>query len=109
MKLIIAIVHDDDVHNLIDDLNKDDFRVTKLATTGGFLKAGNTTLLMGIEDDRVDSAIEIIKNNCETRNQTVASPTPMAGTAGVYIPYPIEITIGGATVFVVNIEKYLKL
>lgn len=109
MKLIIAIVHDDDVHNLIDDLTKEDFRVTKLATTGGFLKAGNTTLLAGVEDDKVDRAIEIIKDNCETRKQTVTSPTPMAGTAGVFIPYPIEIQIGGATVFVIDIEKHLKL
>ncbi len=109
MKLIIAIVHDEDVHHLIDDLTKEDFRVTKLATTGGFLKAGNTTLLTGVEDNQVDRVIEIIKENCETRSQTVASPTPMAGTAGVFIPYPIEIKIGGATIFVVDIEKYLKL
>ncbi|HZJ77124.1 MAG TPA: cyclic-di-AMP receptor [Oscillospiraceae bacterium] len=109
MKLIIAIVHDDDVHNLIDDLTKEDFRVTKLATTGGFLKAGNTTLFIGVEDDKANRAIEVIKDNCETRRQTVASPTPMAGTAGVFIPYPIEVQIGGATVFVIDIEKYLKL
>lgn len=109
MKLIIAIVHDDDAHNLIDDLTREDFRVTKLATTGGFLKAGNTTLLIGVEENQVDSAIKIIKNNCETRDQTIVSPTPMAGTAGVFIPYPVEIKIGGATVFVVDVEKYLKL
>ncbi|HZK37403.1 MAG TPA: cyclic-di-AMP receptor [Clostridia bacterium] len=109
MKLIIAIVHDDDAHNLIDDLTKEDFRVTKLATTGGFLKAGNTTLLTGVEDDQVDGAIKIIRNNCETREQTIVSPTPMAGTVEVFIPYPIKIKIGGATVFVVNVEKYLKL
>lgn len=109
MKLIIAIVHDEDVHHLIDDLTKEKFRVTKLATTGGFLKAGNTTLLMGVEDQDVDKAIDIIKDNCETRNQTITSPTPMAGAAGVFIPYPIEVRVGGATVFVVDIEKHLKL
>jgi len=65
--------------------------------------------LAGVEDDQVDKAIGIVKNNCETRNQTITSPTPMAGTAGVFIPYPIEVKIGGATIFVVDIEKYLKL
>lgn len=109
MKLIIAIVHDEDVHHLIDDLTKEKFRVTKLATTGGFLKAGNTTLLIGVEDSEVDRVIEIIKDNCETRKQTVSSPSPMAGTGGVFIPYPIEVKVGGATVFVVDIEKHLKL
>ncbi len=109
MKLVIAIVHDDDVQNLIGDLTGKDFRVTKLATTGGFLKAGNTTLLIGVEDEQVDNVVKIIKDNCETRNQTVASPTPVAGTAGVFIPYPIEVRIGGATVFVVDVEQHLKL
>lgn len=109
MKLIIAIVHDEDVHHLIEDLTKEKYRVTKLATTGGFLKAGNTTLLTGVEEDQVDRVIEIIKDNCQTRNQTVTSPTPMAGAAGVFIPYPIEVKVGGATVFVVDIEQYLKL
>lgn len=109
MKLIIAIVHDEDVYHLIDDLTKDKFMVTKLATTGGFLKAGNTTLLIGIEDSQVDKVIGIIKDNCETRKQTVASPAPISGAAGVYIPYNIEVKVGGATVFVVDIEKHLKL
>lgn len=109
MKLIIAIVHDDDVHHLIEDLTKGKYRITKLATTGGFLKAGNTTLLIGVEDDHVDSAIEIIKDNCETRNQIITSPAPMSGSAGVFIPYPFEVKVGGATVFVVDIEKHLKL
>lgn len=109
MKLIIAIVHDEDVHHLIEDLTKEKYRITKLATTGGFLKAGNTTLLTGVEEDQVDRVIEIIKDNCQTRNQTVTSPTPMAGAAGVFIPYPIEVKVGGATVFVVDIEQYLKL
>ena len=109
MKLIIAIVNDEDVHHLIDDLTKSKFMVTKLATTGGFLKAGNTTLLIGVEDEQVDEVTGIIKDNCETRKQTITSPGPISGAAGVYIPYPIEIKVGGATVFVVDIEKHLKL
>ncbi len=109
MKLVISIVNDEDVHHLIDDLTKNEFRVTKLATTGGFLKSGNTTLLIGVEDEQVDDVLKIIEDNCKTRKQMVTSPTPISGTAEVFIPYPMEIKVGGATVFVIDIEKYLKL
>ena len=49
MKLVIAIVHNDDVHKLRNALIENDFRVTKLATSGGFLRADNATLLIGVE------------------------------------------------------------
>ncbi|SCX79832.1 cyclic-di-AMP receptor [Alkaliphilus peptidifermentans] len=109
MKLLIAIVHDDDVHPLLEELTAKEFRVTKLATTGGFLRSGNTTLLIGVEDEKVDALIEIIRDNCESREQITTSPAPVSGTAGVFVPYPIEIKVGGATIFVVDIEKYIKL
>lgn len=109
MKLIIAIVNDEDVHHLIEDLTKSRFMVTKLATTGGFLKSGNTTLLIGVDDEKVDEVIQIIKDNCETRKQTITSTTPISGAAGVFIPYPVEVRVGGATIFVVDIEKHIKL
>ncbi|SET23626.1 Uncharacterized protein YaaQ [Natronincola peptidivorans] len=109
MKLVIAIVHDEDAGNLIEDLTNNNYRITKLATTGGFLRAGNTTLLVGVEDEEVDKVIGIIKNNCESRKEIATSPAPVSGTTGVFIPYPIEVTVGGATVFVVDVEKYVKL
>jgi uncharacterized protein YaaQ len=58
MKMIIAIVQDDDALDLVDELTERNFRVTKLATTGGFLKSGNTTLLMGVEKEKVEEIIE---------------------------------------------------
>ena len=61
MKLIIAVVSNDDSHSLSNALTKENFAVTKLATTGGFLKIGNTTMLIGTEEDRVEKCIEIIK------------------------------------------------
>ncbi|NMR89560.1 hypothetical protein HKB06_27860, partial [Vibrio parahaemolyticus] len=70
MKLIIAIVQDQDAPGLIEELMDKDFRVTKLASTGGFLKAGNTTLLSGVEDDKVDEILKIIEDNCKTREIT---------------------------------------
>ena len=67
MKLIIAIIQDQDLFTLQDDLTEKGFRMTKLASTGGFLKAGNTTLLIGIEEKRVKEAIEIIERDCKSR------------------------------------------
>ncbi|AOY75474.1 cyclic-di-AMP receptor [Clostridium formicaceticum] len=109
MKLIIAIVHDEDAARLMEELTNNNFRMTKLATTGGFLRAGNTTLLVGTEDEDVDKVISIIKDNCEARKEIVSSPAPVSGTAGIFIPYSIEVMVGGATVFVVDVEKYVKL
>ncbi|MFU0800683.1 MAG: cyclic-di-AMP receptor [Xylanivirga thermophila] len=109
MKLVIAVVQDEDAHKLISTLMGEGYGVTKLATTGGFLKAGNTTLLIGIDNDKMDEVISIIEKICKSRKQVATSPSPIAGTAGVYVPYPVEVTIGGATVFVVDVEKFVKL
>lgn len=108
MKLIVAIVQDEDAQRLTATLMSDGYSVTKLATTGGFLRAGNTTLLIGVDEERLDHALEIIEKVCKSRKQVATSPSPVAGTAGVYVPYPIEVTVGGATVFVLNIETFRK-
>lgn len=109
MKLIIAIVQDDDSGDLVGIINKAGFRVTKLATTGGFLRAGNTTLMIGVEKEKVDAVLGIIENTCKTREQIITSPSPVAGSTGVYVPYPVEVQVGGATVFVVDVDKFLKV
>ena len=109
MKLIIAIVQDEDTSRLVSSLMSEGFGVTKLATTGGFLRAGNTTLLVGVEDDKYDAAMAVIEKVCKSRKQVATSPSPMAGGTGVYVPYPIEVMVGGATVFVMNVEKFVKM
>jgi len=109
MKLVIAIVHDDDAGELVKNLTKSGHGVTKLATTGGFLKAGNTTLLIGAEDEKVQDVMDIIKDICKTRKGVISPPSPVLGAAGVYVPAPMEITIGGATVFVLNVEQFEKI
>ncbi|MDN4527423.1 cyclic-di-AMP receptor [Fictibacillus fluitans] len=106
MKMIIAVVQDKDSNRLADALVKHEFRATKLATTGGFLKAGNTTFMIGVEDHQVDRVMEIIKENCKSRNQLVAPVSPMGGNADAYVPYPVEVEVGGATVFVLPIESF---
>jgi len=108
MKLIIAIVQDEDSSRLINALMTDGFRVTKLATTGGFLRAGNTTLLVGVEDEKLPQAMEIVEKVCKSRKQVATAPTPISGTTGMYMPYPVEVTVGGATMFVLDVEQFQK-
>ena len=99
MKLIIAIVQDEDASRLIGQLMNDGFGVTKLATTGGFLRSGNTTLLLGIDDDKFDDAMKIIERVCKSRKQIATAPSPISGTTGVYVPYP-EMGDGAVEQFV---------
>ena len=108
MKLIISIVQDEDASRLISHLMSEGYRVTKLATTGGFLRSGNTTLLIGVEDEKLQAALAIVEKVCKSRKQIATSPSPISGTTGVYVPYPIEVTVGGATVFVLDVEQFSK-
>ncbi|MCT4685707.1 cyclic-di-AMP receptor [Vallitalea sp.] len=109
MKLIIAVIHDEDSHRLTEGLNKSGFMATKLASTGGFLKTGNTTILIGVPKEKVDEVIEIIKRECKTNKQMSLLNPPVAGMPDGYLPYPIEVTVGGATVFVIDVDQYYKL
>ncbi len=108
MKLIVAIVQDQDSSHLIEDLTDNDYRVTKLASTGGFLKAGNTTLLIGVEDSQVEDVIKLIDANCKTREITTSLLT-VTMPGDTYIPYPLDVKVGGATVFVLDVEKHVRI
>ena len=109
MKLIIAIVQDEDASRLISQLMNDGFGVTKLATTGGFLRAGNTTLLVGVDDDRFQAAMDVIEKARTSRKQIAPPPASMVGMPGSYTPYPIEVVVGGATIFVLTVDQFIKL
>lgn len=108
MKLIVAIVQDQDSPSLVEDLTDKEFRVTKLASTGGFLKSGNTTLLMGVDDEYVDEALAVIEENCKTREITTSLLT-VTMPGDTYIPYPLEVKVGGATIFVLDVEKHIRV
>ncbi len=107
MKLIIAIINSDDSQNVLGEVTKAGFYATKLSTTGGFLRAGNLTLLMGVEDNKVDELLEILRTNCRKRQEL----TPiMPSIEGAIMPaIPVEITVGGATVFVIDVEQFHKM
>lgn len=106
MKLVLAIVNKDDSSMVSTALTKEGFSVTKLATTGGFLMAGNTTFLVGVDDERVDQVLSTIEKHSKKRTQMI--PSTSYGTSA-YASFPVEVTVGGATVFVMNIERYEKL
>lgn len=106
MKLVIAVVQDQDSNRLSSALTKHNFRATKLASTGGFLRSGNTTFIVGTEDSTIPQLLDIIRDNCRSREQMVSPVSPLGGNADSYIPYPIEVEVGGATVFVLPIEQF---
>ena len=106
-KLIIAIVSNEDSTAASRALTKAGFSVTRLATTGGFLLSGNTTMLVGTDAERVDEAIHIIGENSCKRNTMVSGNTSF--NAGMYAGVPVQVTVGGATIFVLDVERYEKL
>lgn len=109
MKLIYAIVRNDNEDDVIDSLMKNHFFVTRLATTGGFLKKGNTTLMICTEDEKVDTCIELIKKQCGKRQRITVNMPYVSGTSMVnYSTMPMSVPIGGATIIVVNVERFDK-
>lgn len=106
MKLILAIVSNDDSAKVQSALTKAKFQVTKLATTGGFLMAGNTTFICGTQDDKVDEAIDLISQHSMKRTQLV--PSSASYGLGMYTSFPVEVQVGGATIFVLPVERFEK-
>ncbi len=109
MKLVVAVVNDKDAFASMEDLVENDFQVTKLASTGGFLREGNTTLLIGIEDENIDNVIDILRRNCQTRKKTITPTIPMGDYLDASVAFPTEIQVGGAIVFILNVERQEKL
>ena len=109
MQLVLAIVHSDDAAGLIDSLTKRGFRATRISTAGGFLKESNATILLGVEPAQVDEVLSVIQNNCQTRTQYINPLPPVMEPGEFYMPYPVEVQIGGATVFVLDIDSFVRL
>lgn len=107
MKLILAIVNNDDSSKVQSALTKAGFSITKLATTGGFLMSGNTTLICGTEDEKVEEAISIIGEHSRKRTQMV--PASASYGVGMYTSFPVEVQVGGATIFVIDVEQFKKV
>ena len=107
MKMLIAILNADDASAAIQNLMKEGYSVTRLSTTGGFLRAGNVTILIGVKDDRVQAVIDIIGKSSKSRKQVI--PTTSEAGINFYPSMPVEVTVGGATIFVLNVERFEKV
>ncbi|MBQ7718849.1 MAG: cyclic-di-AMP receptor [Clostridia bacterium] len=108
MKLVLAIVNTDDGDKAMSALNTAGYSVTKLATTGGFLRSGNMTLLIGVEEEQVEGVIDILKDKCSVRKTIMSSPSS-PDMAGMVCHYPLEVDVGGATIFVVDVDRFEKV
>lgn len=109
MKLIIAIVHERDKQRVAEALLQAGHQFTTIATTGGFMRDGNSTLLIGAKKELVDDIIGVIKGCCSSREEYVSQPPPdIMGAAGM-VMNPIKVRVGGAIIFVVDVEKFERV
>ncbi|MGH7904414.1 MAG: cyclic-di-AMP receptor [Candidatus Dormibacteraceae bacterium] len=109
MKLIVAVIQGEDAQRTVQALASGGFSVTRLASSGGFLQQGNSTLLIGIDDDKVEQAVGVIRENCRERSRFLTPMPPVVEPGEFFMPYPVEVQVGGATIFVVPVESFEKL
>ena len=107
MKMITASINKEETRGVGAALVRAGFSVTRMSTTGGFLMAGNTTFIYGVEDEKVDEVIGIIAKHSRRRTQVVPSTSTM--DVGMYSSFPVEVTVGGSTIFVLNVDRFEKV
>ncbi len=109
MKLIIAVVNNDNSRNLLDQLGRNGFSATVTSSAGGFLHVSNATIFCGVDDEELADALRIIRENCTSRIQYVTPLPPVMEPGEMHIPIPVEKHVGGATIFVVDVEHFEKV
>jgi len=109
MKLVVAIISKQDAEQTVEALTKADFRTTRLDSVGGFLKEKNSTLLVGVEAKQVDAVLSVIGQTAKSHTEQL-TPTPaMGGPGDFFLADPVEVSVGGATVFVVDVDRFERL
>jgi uncharacterized protein YaaQ len=109
VKLVVAIVHNEDAGALVDALLDREYRATRLHSSGGFLKQSNATIIVGVEDGQVEDVLAIVRENCTSRTQVVNPMPPIMEPGEFFMPYPLEVEVGGATVFVLPVERFERI
>lgn len=106
MKLVMSIVNSDDAEQLVNALTQAGCRATTISTTGGFLRQGNATIFVGTEDENVENVLQLIKEHCCTRSEYVSPLPPVMEPGEMYVPTPVDVQMGGATVFVMDVVQF---
>lgn len=106
MKLVVTVIHDRDKNRIMDTLRNAGYKFTQVASTGGFLREGNITLLVGTENDDLESLLSLIRESCKTREQYVNLLPPDTSQVGAFIPSPVKVLVGGAIAFVLDVERF---
>jgi uncharacterized protein YaaQ len=106
MKLIVAVIHDRDQKRTSDSLLRAGFKFTKIASTGGFLREGNVTMLIGAAADEVDNVLQILNESSRMREQYVNVLPPEASPVGTFLTSPVKVQVGGAIAFVLDVERF---
>ena len=109
MKLLITIVHKEDIDKLVEALTQKKYQATRIDSSGGFLKGKNATIFLGVENKKVPDALKIIKQNCKSRTEYVSPAPPVVEPGEFFMPSSVKVKVGGATVFILPIEKQERL
>ena len=109
MKLIVAIVQGEDAQRTVLALNDNGIGSTRVASSGGFLQQGNVTLLIGIDDANVEAAMKVIHDNCRERSRYLTPVPTLAEPGELFMAHPVEVQVGGATVFVLSLDSFQKI
>ena len=108
LKLVIIIASDADADRLMKTLIQQGYPATKVSSTGGFLHRGSATILSGVDAGEVDAVLAMVRTECHARNEYVPVQTLPFFGEGAALSEPVEVRVGGAIVFVVDVERFEK-
>jgi uncharacterized protein YaaQ len=110
MKLVMAVVQAMDVRKVLNALMEAGYRATRISSTGGFLVRGNSTILIGVEDDRVDALMQVLRAQAHGRREFVSPVVSVSGSTGVAeAKRLVQVDVGGPTVMVLDVGRFEQL
>ncbi len=108
MKLIIAVIQNEDEDALVQDFEDHNISSTRIGSSGGFLRASNTTLMMAVDDASVENVLDLLRKHCRRRTRHLHPLLPNLEARERFLG-SIPVEVGGATVFVLPVERMEKI